>query len=407
MTWKGDISRKEEALQKEDTSREEGILQKEDMPGKEKIVEEDISGKGKIVQKEDTPGKEKISCEDAFRKEETPGKKDISRKEEAPGKKNISRKEDISGKKNVPRKDIPEKILLSHGDVFADCENVFAYGGERRLRGEDLHPAPTESFYRGADGMHNQFCDVSSYLVRDGQIQIQFIIGNETGLEGRQVLRKASYQGGAYRAQLESGQPVYPVIGMVIDWTRKGTKIPLSLHELLLREGVSGEVLSRVDDVKLEVYHMNNLSREVRSRFVSDLGFVADFLNEGGFESRREQKIVHPEALCEMMRELTGDTRFTDLVEDLLKRQAEGKEIIMCEYIDMLEARGEARGIEIGEAAGEARGIKIGEATGEATGENRMAKLMQRLLRDKNYGELEAMSNSREKRHELYRKYGI
>ena len=137
--------------------------------------------------------------------------------------------------------------------------------------------------------------------------------------------------------------------------------------KLLLREGVSGETLSRVDDVKLEVYHMNNLSREVRSRFVSDLGFVTDFLNEGGFESRLEQKIVHPEALCEMMKELTGDTRFTDLVEDLLKRQAEGKEIIMCEYIDMLEARGEARGIKIG----------------EATGENRMAKLMQRLLREK------------------------
>ena len=74
-----------------------------------------------------------------------------------------------------------------------------------------------------------------------------------------------------------------------------------------------------------------------------------------------------------------------------MKRQAEGKEIIMCEYIDMLEARGEARGIKIG----------------EATGENRMAKLMQRLLREKKYGELEAVSNSREKRHELYRKYGI
>lgn len=69
----------------------------------------------------------------------------------------------------------------------------------------------------------------------------------------------------------------------------------------------------------------------------------------------------------------------------------------------LLEARGEARGIEIGEAAGEARGIK----SGEVTGENRMAKLMQRLLRNKNYGELEAVSNSREKRHDLYRKYGI
>ena len=55
----------------------------------------------------------------------------------------------------------------------------------------------------------------------------------------------------------------------------------------------------------------------------------------------------------------------------------------MCEYIDMLEARG------------------------AIVGEDRLAKLMQRLLQDKNYRELEAISNSREKRHELYRKYGI
>ena len=361
MSWKDGIPWNENIPRKEGIPQEEEILQKEGIPQEEEILQ----------------------------------KEGIPQNEDIPQEKVILEKKDMTARKNISRKDILQKILLSHGDVFADCENVFAYGGERRLRGEDLRPAPTESFYRGTDGMHSQFSDVSSYLVQDGQIQIQFIIGNETGLEGRQVLRKASYQGGAYRAQLESGQPVYPVIGMVIDWTRRGTRIPLSLHELLLREGVSAENLSRVDDVKLEVYHMNNLSKEVRRRFVSDMGFVADFLNEGGFESRLKQKIVHPEALCEMMAELTGDTRFTDLVEDLLKRQAEGKETIMCEYIDMLEARGEERG------------IKIGEAAGEVVGEDRLAKLMQRLLQDKNYRELEAISNSREKRHELYRKYGI
>lgn len=291
----------------------------------------------------------------------------------------------------MAQKDILEKILLSHADVFADCENTFAYKGEQRLRAEDMHPAPTESFYRGRDGMHNQFSDVSSYLMKDGEIRMQYIIGNETGLEGRQVLRKASYQGGVYRSQLESGKPVYPVIGMVLDWTQKGTRIPRSLHELLQREGVSTDDLARVDDVKLEVYHMNNLSEEVRRRFTSDMGFVADYLNEGGFESRRNQKIVHPEALCEMMAELTGDRRFTDLVEELLERQKEGKETVMCEYIDMLEARGEARGIKIG----------------EATGENRLADLIQILVHEKNYKEIEAVSASREKRHELYRRYGI
>ncbi len=52
--------------------------------------------------------------------------------------------------------------------------------------------------------------------------------------------------------------------------------------------------------------------QNVRERFTSDLGFVVDYLNEGSFEKRRNQKIIHVEALCEMMEALTGDTRFTD-----------------------------------------------------------------------------------------------
>ena len=157
----------------------------------------------------------------------------------------------------------------------------------------------------------------------------------------------------------------------------------MSLHELLRREGVPEEDLELVDDVKLEVYHMNNLSAEVRDRFTSDMGFVVDYLNEGSFERRKNQKIVHVEALCEMMEALTEDTRFTDLVEELLTKQEEEKEVIMCEYIDMLEARGESKG------------------------ENRLAQLIQILLKEKKYKEIETVSGSREKRHELYRQYGI
>ena len=288
-------------------------------------------------------------------------------------------------------KDILEKNLMSYADVFADCENALAYSGRKRLKAEEVHTAPTESFYQGKEKVHSQFSDVSAYLVENGEIRLQYIIGNETALEGRQVLRKASYQGSSYRAQLESEKSVYPVIGMVIDWSRKGTRIPKSLHELLRREGASQEDLELVDDVKLAVYHMNNLSAEIRERFTSDMGFVADYLNEGSFERRKDQKIVHMEALCEMMEALTEDTRFTELAEDIVEKQREGKEIVMCEYIDMLEARGEARGI----------------VMGENKGETRLAQLIQILIEEKKYKEIEAVSGSREKRHELYRLYGI
>lgn len=114
-------------------------------------------------------------------------------------------------------------------------------------------------------------------------------------------------------------------------------------------EGTAPEELEQVDDVKLEVYHMRNLPKEIRDRFVSDMGFVVDYLNEGHLENRKEQKIVHVEALCDMMEALTGDTRFTEQVEELLRRQEKGEEVLMCGYIDMLEARGELRGRKIGE----------------------------------------------------------
>lgn len=70
-------------------------------------------------------------------------------------------------------------------------------------------------------------------------------------------------------------------------------------------------------DVHLAVYHMKNLPKETRQKFVSDMGFVVEYLNEGNFEGRRSQKIVHLEALCEMMEAITGDTRFTEQIEEL------------------------------------------------------------------------------------------
>lgn len=279
----------------------------------------------------------------------------------------------------MAEKDILEKILMSCEDVFADCINVLMYGGRNRLKPEEMYSAPTESFYQGRERMHNQFCDVSYYLMEGGEIRAQYMIGNEMRLKKRQVLRKASYEGGVYRTQLESGKPVYPVISMVLDWKRKSTRIPRSIHRLLRESGALPEDLQLVDDIRLTVHHMKKLPKEVRSRFTSDIGFVADYLNDGGFEGRRGQKIVHIKALCEMMEALTGDVRFTDQLEAFIQRQKEGREVVMCEYIDFLEARGEERGRREGEIEGERKGKIEGEKKGKIEGENRLASLLARL----------------------------
>ncbi len=299
----------------------------------------------------------------------------------------------------MAEKDITEKVLMSHADVFADCVNALAYGGRRRLRAEDLHPAPTESFYRKKGRMHNQFSDKSFFRTRGGEIRMQYIVENETRIRRRQVLRKASYQGGAYREQVESKKPVYAVISIVLDWTYKKSRIPLSLHRLVAGKEIYPEELSMVDDVRLTVYHMRNLPKEVRNRFVSDMGFVVDYLNEGNLEGRKGQEIIHVRELCEMMQAVTGDGRFTELVDELLKKGEKKEGVRMCEYLDMLEARGQKRGEKIGQ--------ERGERIGQKRGENRLAQLISKLAAEKKYEEIQEASNDKRRRQELYRQYGI
>ena len=54
------------------------------------------------------------------------------------------------------------------------------HGGEKRLREDSMHPAPTESFYQGGRKKRVQFCDRGFFLVEEGSIRAQYFIENET-----------------------------------------------------------------------------------------------------------------------------------------------------------------------------------------------------------------------------------
>ena len=141
--------------------------------------------------------------------------------------------------------------------------------------------------------------------------------------------------------------------------------------------------LRKCTDVKMKVFHMNNLPEDVRRKFTSDIGFVADYLNEGSFEKRKDQKIIHLEALCSMMEALTGDSRFTDRMGGMLKKQEGGREVKMCEYIDMLEARGKEKG------------------------ENMLAALLTRLYALGREGDVKLVLEDKDARKELYQEFSI
>ena len=84
-----------------------------------------------------------------------------------------------------------------------------------------------------------------------------------------------------------------------------------------------------------------------------------------------------------MMYALTGDSRFTDLVGELLNRQSKEEETVICEYIDMLEAKGIEKG------------------------ETRLVALIQVLLKEKKSDIIALVAGDSDKRQELYKTYGI
>ena len=107
------------------------------------------------------------------------------------------------------------------------CTVTARYGCRQLTRAEDLRAGPTETVYqvpsaqtRGAKGrIRNQFEDVCKYEMTDGHIRIMYLIANQTRTDGKMLLRKAGYTGGAYREQYEGKtQDIYPVIEFVLYW---------------------------------------------------------------------------------------------------------------------------------------------------------------------------------------------
>ena len=129
-------------------------------------------------------------------------------------------------------------------------------------------------------------------------------------------------------------------------------------------------------------------------KFNSDFRLVAKF-----FKNRRlgvetwsdDTQIKHVTEFMDFIAVFANDSRYENVKEDLLKIRAKGTKVDMCEYLDMLMAKGEARGIEIG----------------RMEGEDKLARLMNRLLSDGKLEEMKEALTDTAVRSKLYEKYEI
>lgn len=300
------------------------------------------------------------------------------------------------------QKDLTEKYFLLYPDVFADTLNALAYAGRDVVCADNLLPAPSESFYHAGQGkMADQFSDVSMFEMKDSRILIQYIFENDVQAKARTILRKAGYEGALYRRQLDNNE-TFPIVSLLLYWGLTSWNQPASIKEFFREADFDESTWKYITNEKLYVYVMARLPKQVRNRFKSDMRIVVDYLAERQNYKPTSQKLVHPEALLLMLKALTNDDRYKEMLTALTEEEKKG-EITMCELLDKYENRGIQKGMQ----EGIREGIKEGIREGIQQGEIRLATLIEKLLRSNRTEEIQKAVSNKGYRNRLYEEFGI
>ncbi len=265
------------------------------------------------------------------------------------------------------KKDTAQKDFMAFPDIAADAINVLLYRGRTLTDADNLQPGPTETIYQGRERLRDQYEDLCKYEIADGRIRVMYLIANQIKVDGKMLLRKAGYTGGAYREQYEGKvKDIFPVAEFILYWGRPRWRSSRDLRQMFKKRSSDHNIpevaWEYIDDIKLHVYEMRHLPEETRKLFQSDMRIVVDYLAEGD-EYRSDRKIVHKAALIRMIRVLSGE-KDTDDVEKWLEEQGIGEEdeITVCELFDQYVRQGREEGMQEGRAEGRQEGIVEGEA---------------------------------------------
>ena len=250
----------------------------------------------------------------------------------------------------MAQKDIAEKTLEAYNDVFADIVNGLLFNGEQVIKEDELEAESELSVYKADGKLHEQERDVAKYW-KNGEIRIAFYgLENQTAVDPDMPLRVLSYDGAAYRSQLNlEGNPKrYPVVTLVLyfgdgEWNKS--------KNLLGCLNVPEKLKPYVNDYKINLFEICKLTDSQISNFKSDFKIVADY-----FAKRKKvpdyhgtsDTIKHVDEFFKLMKVLTNDNKFETVYNEGIINNKGG--VNMCDFLDTVEAKGMAKGIAEGKA---------------------------------------------------------
>lgn len=287
-------------------------------------------------------------------------------------------------------KDLQSKNLLNCADVFADIGNVNLFNGEELLCADGLELQPTELTYKNNFGiMHHHFLDTRMKAKeQDTDIAI-FCIENQNEVSNIMPVRDMGYLYSNYNEQLRqirqknernnthypiagigSDQKLTPVISLILYYGNKKWSGPEKLSDMLaIPEKWRDKLLPWITEHPIHVINLKEQDESVRAKYKSDFRHVVDFfacLKDSDkiqeYVHDKNRVVHHPEEYLDLMAAISGERRFTEIKENILKKIIVGKEgIKMDGFFDLLEKTAKEDGIKQGISQGMSQGISQGK----------------------------------------------
>lgn len=241
------------------------------------------------------------------------------------------------------QKDKATKTLEYFPDVFADISNVLLFKDEV-IREDQLRDGPTESIYKADDGNKNrsQYRDVAKYVENCG-IQMLFVgVENQVKVDSDMAIRMMGYDYAAYRSQVDRGNHRFPVISCVLYFGQADWNGAKTLAEIVNLPEAFADVFC---DYRINLIDVKCIPRETRERLTSDFKLIADYFAEPKTfpETHGDVKMDHPAEVMEFFRVFTGDERFAEMRAFVAEAEKEGRDVHVCEMVDMLEKKGRVK----------------------------------------------------------------
>ena len=159
----------------------------------------------------------------------------------------------------------------------------------------------------------------------------------------------------AYAKVLHDDQKLMPVATFVLYYGRKKWERPLTLMDVLDISDTDKEFWEKlISDYKIRIIHMADQPEEIRGRYQSDYGVIADYLAYHGnkkeldmYLRKDRRKLVHVEQVLDMLHALSGDKRFELIKGRYLENDDKEERDYMCVLLDMCEEEGVKKGISL------------------------------------------------------------